>query len=111
MRVNLFKEREAESSSSETAQGPIFGNREGFSILADKFELPEESLFLEPKTKRALTICNLFINHRLPVPQIAQLLEECVAEVVRVLVQHKIVRERREKPVTWPSDVERRRRW
>ena len=97
------------SSSAEGHQRKSYGNREGFSILVPQFELPTDSVSLDRNTKRALTICNLFINHRLPVSQIAPLLEESVAEVVRVLVQHKIVRERREKPSTWPSDIERRR--
>jgi hypothetical protein len=109
MRVTTFNRRAAEVSSSETAQGPIFGNREGFSILTDKFELPEESLSLEPQTKRALTICNLFTNHRMAVSEIAQLLEDDVGQVVKSLVQRKIVRDRRGKPSHWPSDVERRK--
>ena len=109
MRVNLFSsKRPLGVSAAETPQCMTYGDREGFSILVPQFELPTDSVSLDRNTKRALTICNLFINHRLPVSQIAQLLEESVAEVVRVLVQHKIAGERREKPSTWPSDVERR---
>ena len=91
-----------------SAEHETYGNREGFNILVRRFDLPTDSVSLDRSTKRALTICNLFINHGLPVSQIAQLLEECVAEVVRVLVQHKIAGERRGRPSTWPSDVERR---
>ena len=110
MRVNLFSsKRPLGVSAAETPPCMTYGDREGFSILVPQFELPTDSVSLDRNTKRALTICNLFINHRLPVSQIAQLLEESVAEVVRVLIQHKIAGERRGKPSTWPSDVERRR--
>jgi hypothetical protein len=110
MRVNLFcNKRPMGVSPGETPECMTYGDQEGFNVLVPQFELPTDSVSFDRNTKRALTICNLFINHRLPVSQIAQLLEESVAEVVRVLVQHKIVRERREKPSTWPSDIERRR--
>ena len=106
---NPFNKRTPEAAPKEAAEGPMFGNREGFSILVHKFELPEESLSLDPKPKRAITICNLFINHRMAVSEIAQLLGADVDQVVKILVQKKIVGERRGKPSYWPSDVERRK--
>ena len=75
---------------------------EGFSILVPQFELPTDSVSLDRNTKRALTFATFDLPPS-PVSEIAQLLEEGVAEVVRVLVQHKIVLERRGKPSTWPS--------
>jgi hypothetical protein len=107
--LNLFSKRASESSSSETTQGPIFGDREGFSILASQFELPTDSASLDRESKRALTICNLFINHQLGVSQIAQLLEDDLSKVIQALVQKKIIRDRRKKPSMRPSDVERRK--
>lgn len=108
MRVNLFNKRPSEVLSSGASHTTSYGDREGFSILNAQFELPEDSLFLDPQSKRTLTICNLFINHQLAVSQIAQLLEEDLGQVVRVLLQRNVVRDRRGKPSTWPSDVERR---
>lgn len=78
MRVNPFtSKRPLGVSAAETPQCMTYGDREGFSILVPQFELPTDSVAFDRSTKRALTICNLFINHRLPVSQIAQLLEEC----------------------------------
>jgi hypothetical protein len=113
MGINPFYKRPSEVSSSTTApadpEAPTSGDREGFSILNPKFELPPDSIFLDPKRKRALTICNLFINHELAIYQIAELLEEDLGQVVQTLVQRKIVRDRRVKASTWPPDVERRK--
>src|SRR5262245_60009802 len=91
------------------AQDISFGAREGFSILTHQFELPAETHSLDPKRKRALTICNLFINHQLGVSQIAQLLEDDPDRVVQALLQNKIVQDRRVKPSARPSNVERRK--
>jgi hypothetical protein len=48
--------------------------REGFQVLAKDFTLPENAPSLEPKTKRQVTICNLFVNHHLPIVEIARVL-------------------------------------
>jgi hypothetical protein len=112
MRMNLFDKRRSDgpSKNGSGSNEPVtHGDREGFCILQAHFELPADSAFLDPKSKRALTICNLFVNHRLPVSEIAQLLEEDLAQVVQVLVQAKIVRDRRTKTLTLPLEVERRK--
>ena len=68
MRINPFNnKRPVGVSSAETPQCMAYGDREGFSILVPQFELPTDSVSLDRNTKRALTICNLFINHGLPV--------------------------------------------
>jgi len=38
-------------------------------------ELPNDASGLDPKSKRAVTICNLFVNHKLA-PDIVRLLNE-----------------------------------
>ena len=109
MRVNPFFKRPTERSAPASPQGATYVDRDGFSVLTAHFELPTDSMYLALESKRALTICNLFINHHLSVSEIAQLLEHDLAQVVQVLVQKKIVRDRRGKPSIWPDDVERRR--
>ena len=109
MNMNLFRSRVPQASRAENAQGMSFVEREGLSILTTQFDLPEDSIFLDMDSKRALTICNLFINHHLAVSRIAQLLEHDRGQVVQVLIQKKIVLDRRVKPSAWSSDVERRK--
>ena len=36
--------------------------REGFYLRENNFVLPEQTVALDPRTKRDLTICNLFVN-------------------------------------------------
>ena len=113
MRINpFFKRPQAEAPRAPvTPEGMTYGDREGFSILVADFDLPTNSMYLDVESKRALTICNLFINHHLSVSEIAQLLvEHDLSQVVHVLVQRKIVRDRRQKLSAGPSNVERRMR-
>src|SRR5262245_40656771 len=109
--MNLFGRPSAGPSKNGSGNHePVtHGDREGFFILQGHFELPANSAFLDPRSKRALTICNLFVNHLLPVSQIAQLLEEDLSQVVQALVQAKIVRDRRTTTLTLPLEVERRK--
>ena len=112
MSGNLFSKHPPQDPSkngSGNAEPVVHGNREGFCILQSQFELPTDSVSLDRQSKRALTICNLFVNHQLPVSQIAHLLEEDLGQVVQILVQKKIVRDRRGSSSLWPSDIERRK--
>ena len=109
MNMNLFSRSPHQASGAENVQGMSFVEREGLSVLTTQFDLPEDSIFLDMDSKRALTICNLFINHDLAVSRIAQLLEHDRGQVVQVLIQKKIVLDRRVKLSAWPSDVERRK--
>ena len=55
---------------------PIPITRDGFRLETDRFTLPKETATLDPKSKRAITICNLFVNHKLPLSDIVRLLDE-----------------------------------
>ena len=55
---------------------PIPVTREGFRLKRDRFTLPRDTSALDPKSKRAVTICNLFVNHELPLTNIVRLLDE-----------------------------------
>ena len=72
--------------------------RDGFHVTRNDFRVPKDSSALDPKTKRAVTICNLFINHKLDVSDIVRLLDEDRGRVVLALLELGIVHERRNKP-------------
>ena len=67
-------------------------------MTRNDFRVPKDSSALDPKTKRAVTICNLFINHKLDVSDIVCLLDEDRGRVVLALLELGIVHERRSKP-------------
>lgn len=56
--------------------------REDFQLKAKYFALPEQSIELDPQRKRSLTICNLFVNHNLSIPNIQHLLDEDAGRIV-----------------------------
>jgi hypothetical protein len=80
-----------------------------FQISGKIFHLPTETLHLNPKLKRELTICNLFVNHRMTPADIIRLLAEKYENVVLTLIKHQIVIDRRQRPGSPPSRIERRR--
>jgi hypothetical protein len=56
-----------------------------------------------------LTICNLFANQKLSVAEIRHLLDEAsYSSVIEALIQHKLVRDRRKKPLGLSREEERR---
>lgn len=80
----------------------------GFQVSVKQFHLPAETLHLEPKLKRELTICNLFVNHHLATADIVRILDEDYEHVVLSLIKHHVVVERR-RSTSLPSQIERRR--
>ena len=50
--------------------------REDFQLKEKYFVLPEHSIDLDPRRKRALTICNLFVNHQMSISNIQRVLDE-----------------------------------
>jgi hypothetical protein len=80
-----------------------------FQASGKKFHLPTETLHLNPKLKREMTICNLFVNHRLSAADIIRILDEKYENVVLSLIKHQIVLDRRQRQGVPPSQVERRR--
>src|SRR6267142_1757508 len=82
--------------------------RDGFQVVAKNFALPENAGSLEPRKKRPLTICNLFFNHDLPIGEIARVLDEEHATVIGALIEHRLIKNRRQKQGTLPAGVERR---
>jgi hypothetical protein len=82
---------------------------EGFQVSGKTFHLPAETLHLNPKLKREMTICNLFVNHHLSPTDIVRILDEKYENVVLSLIRHQIVVDRRQRQGSSPSRVERRR--
>lgn len=82
---------------------------EGFQLSGKKFHLPAETLNLNPKLKREITICNLFVNHHMTANDIIRLLDEDYQNIVQSLIKHQIVLDRRNRPGTSPTQIERRR--
>ena len=82
---------------------------DGFQVSGKNFHLPAETLHLNPKLKREMTICNLFVNHHLSATDIVRILDENYENVVLSLIKHQIVLDRRQRQGGPPSRVERRR--
>ena len=82
---------------------------DGFPVRRREFAVPPNTLNLDPKTKRAVTICNLFINHGLTVRDIIRVLDEDYRHVVNVLLNSGVVGERRQNGHEPPGGIERRR--
>ena len=82
---------------------------DGFELRTDHYTLPKDISALDPKTKRAVTICNLFLNHKLGLHEIVRLLDEDSGGVVLALLEQGIVKDRRTQPRTAPGGKERRK--
>ena len=82
--------------------------RDGFEVHASRFDVPRDTVNLDPKTKRTITICNLFLNHRLEVTDIARLLDEDRGNVVSTLLHRGVIKERRQRQRRPPKGIERR---
>ena len=85
------------------------GIRDGFHLMRDRFNVPKDASVLDPKTKRAVTICNLFVNHKLNLADIVRLLDEDNGRVVLALLEQGNIQERRHKPRGVPVEKERRK--
>jgi hypothetical protein len=86
---------------------PFF--RDEFQLKEKSFTLPENSIELDPRTKRSLTICNLFVNHKLSVSNIQRVLDEDYGKIVQALLEHGILQDRRRIAGRQPVGIERRK--
>jgi hypothetical protein len=68
---------------------------EGFERTERKFECPENSNLLDSRSKRELTICNLFANQNQSLWNIVRVLDASMGKVVVTLIEHGLVKERR----------------
>ena len=86
----------------------ITQDRDGFHILVEEFPLPTDTWKMDPHTKRAVTVCNLFVNHDYGISDIARALDENRKNVIRVLLNQGIIRDRRIREITPAQGIERR---
>ena len=83
---------------------PEHVEREGFQVTNKVFTSPSSAL--DKITKRQMTICNLFANHELSIPDIVRVLDETYGHVVSVLIKQGYIHERR-KHSREPAEVVR----
>ena len=84
-------------------------DRDGFQAWEGNFTFPEETWKLDPQTKRAVTICNLFVNHQHSISDIVRILDENRRNVVLVLINQGIIRDRRGGQMKPPGGIEHRK--
>jgi hypothetical protein len=82
--------------------------RDGFRIRKTAFATPSNVSSLDTVTKRKMTICNLFANHLLSIPEIVRILDETSTHVITTLIDQGLIHERRKNPRE-NVPVERRR--
>ena len=89
----------------------IFGepNTDDFQLSRKKFYLPKQTLHLDAKHKREITICNLFANQNLSVKDIMRVLDESYENVIRSLIKHELLIDRRQRNERPLSGFDRRR--
>ncbi len=76
---------------------------EGFEKTPKKFLLPENLQELESGHKREMTICNLFANQSLSINEIVRVLDSSPHQVIPVLIENGLIKERRKKRKRQPS--------
>lgn len=69
--------------------------REGFRVLKATFIVLQDLNRLDSQAKRKTTICNLFVNHRLALSDIARVLDESRNRAIEVLIEKGIIEDRR----------------
>ena len=87
----------------------ISQDRDGFQVREGEFTLPADTWNLDPQSKRAVTICNLFVNHQHSISDVARVLDEDRRNVVLVLLKKGIIRDRRVRQTAPPEGIERRK--
>ena len=87
----------------------ISQDRDGFQVREGKFAFRADTWNLDPQSKRAVTICNLFVNHHYGISDLVRVLDEEHRNVVLVLLKEGIIRDRRVRQTTPPDGIERRK--
>jgi hypothetical protein len=82
--------------------------RDDFQLKENHFALPENSIDLDTLKKRTLTICNLFVNHNMSIPNIQRVLDEDPGRIVQALIESGILYDRRQIAGRPPVGIERR---
>jgi hypothetical protein len=59
------------------SQDPVI--RDGFRVLRERYSPPPDAAQLAAHIKRKVTICNLFLNYKLSIKDIAKTLDEPIS--------------------------------
>jgi len=87
----------------------ISQNQDGFQVREGKFTFRADTWNLDPQSKRAVTICNLFFNHQYGISDVVRVLDENRTNVIQVLLEKGIIRDRRVRQRTPPDGIEHRK--
>jgi hypothetical protein len=87
----------------------ISSTRDGFRLIKDRFALPKDISGLDLKSMHANKICDLFLNEKLHLSDIARLLRDDRESVIHTLIGEGVIEERRKKLSQEPGERERRR--
>jgi hypothetical protein len=87
---------------------PIFQSRDGFYVLEGEFAFQADTWNLDPQRKRVVTICNLFVNHKYSIRDLARVLDESRTDVIQVLLRKGIIGDRRMRQARPPEGIEHR---
>jgi hypothetical protein len=88
---------------------PISITSEGFRLTTDRFIVPIDTPDFDAKNKRAVTICNLFVNHKMGITDIVRLLDEDHEKVILTLLNQQIILDRRDHNLKETEGKERRK--
>ena len=70
---------------------------DGFVPTRKVYVAQNDTSMLDPVSKRKATICNLFASHRMPMKDIARVLDEDYVQVIHVILESGLVYDRRKK--------------
>jgi hypothetical protein len=103
--IPIFFTGEEEPPMSQS----ILQDRDGFHVREGEFTFPDDTWNLDPQTKRAVTICNLFVNYHYGISDIVRVLDESRRNVILALLKNGIIRERRVRQAIPSQGIERRK--
>ena len=87
----------------------ISQERDGFHVRENEFNLPDDTWKLNWRAKRVISICDLFVNHQYSISDIVRALDEDHDNIIQVLLEEGIIRERRVKNKMPPHGIGRRK--
>ena len=83
--------------------------RDGFRLIKDRFQLPNDISGLDLKSMHANKICDLFLNEKLHLSDIVRVLRDDRESVIQTLIGEGVIEERRKTLRQEPGESERRK--
>ena len=72
---------------------PDLYTAEGFRLITNQYIVPETASI--PAARKAITICNLFLNQHKSIDEVAKLLDTSRGAVISALIEEGIILDRR----------------